>query len=351
MMRTLLRRMARHMSTYKPLLIVVAATVVATGFYFESDIQRAFGQTYALTQTGYSWGGDFNCIGHRWNDCTWSCGPGYGGAGCSIGKCQGHQDGGGGNLGGGNLGVVWEVYSYTCTYTPPACTPDSSCAANTCSTSTCSDSCGNTYAGTKSCSVACTVSNACGASNTGTLSGGVCSASAPALPSGYGSSCTSAANSCGMTNTGTIGCSGSCSASAPSNALCAPAYSEASYAPVYSQSYYQSSYAPAYSEASYYAEGSYAPSCTSPAVSITANPSRVKSGQTSTLTVTGTGISSSCVVSGPGVNTTIPASSCTASQTITTPAITARSVYTVSCDSGATTAKVIVNLPFGILEF
>jgi hypothetical protein len=41
-----------------------------------------------------------------------------------------------------------------------------------------------------------------------------------ANPSGYNSACTSAANACGQTNSGTISCSGSCSASAPSDASC-----------------------------------------------------------------------------------------------------------------------------------
>lgn len=45
---------------------------------------------------------------------------------------------------------------------------------------------------------------------------GACSVSAPALPSGYGTACTSAANNCGSTNSGVIGCSG-CSAVAPAN--------------------------------------------------------------------------------------------------------------------------------------
>ena len=45
---------------------------------------------------------------------------------------------------------------------------------------------------------------------------GACSVGAPALPSGYGTACTSAANNCGSTNSGVIGCSG-CSAVAPAD--------------------------------------------------------------------------------------------------------------------------------------
>ncbi|HUY05173.1 MAG TPA: hypothetical protein VMV62_00400, partial [Candidatus Paceibacterota bacterium] len=69
---------------------------------------------------------------------------------------------------------------------------------------------------------ACTSpANACGQTNTGTYScTGTCSASTPSNPAGYGSACTSAANACGQTNTGTYTCSGTCSASTPSNSSC-----------------------------------------------------------------------------------------------------------------------------------
>lgn len=142
-------------------------------------------------------------------------------------------------------------------------------------------------------------------------------------------------NSCGITNYGTVNCDGTCSVGTPAESLCVPAYSQGTY----------------YSEGTYYSQSSYAPSCTAPRVSITATPSRVRSGQTTTLTVTGTGITTSCTVTGPGVNTTIPASSCGVSRTITTPAITTSSIYNVSCDSSAASAKVIVNIPFNIIEF
>ncbi len=123
-----------------------------------------------------------------------------------------------GCAGGGMYDHVCRVDSYTCVH--QTCTPNSSCAANTCNTGTCSDSCGNVYAGTKDCSVPCTASNSCGQSNSGTMVNGVCSASAPANPAGYGNSCSSGANSCGMVNYGSIQCNGTCSASTPSNSLC-----------------------------------------------------------------------------------------------------------------------------------
>ncbi len=78
------------------------------------------------------------------------------------------------------------------------------------------------YEYTGGCSpIACTsASNSCGQTNTGVISGGVCSASAPANPVGYGNSCVSSSNSCGQTNTGTVQCDGSCSAVAPSDSSC-----------------------------------------------------------------------------------------------------------------------------------
>lgn len=195
--------------------------------------------------------------------------------------------------------------------------------------------------------VACTVSNACGQSNTGTVQGdGSCSASAPANPAGYGTACTSAANSCGMTNTGTIQCSGACSASAPANSLCP--YAESAYAPGYNQSgyYSESTYAPSYSESTYAPTG-----CGTPSASLTAAPTRVRSGQTSTLTLTATGVTTSCTITGPGVNTTVPASSCGVSTTLITPAITSQVTYKVTCDSSVDISKIIVNLVPKVIEF
>jgi len=62
--------------------------------------------------------------------------------------------------------------------------------------------------------------NACGQTNSGGMVGGVCDATTPPNPPGYGSSCTSAPNACGQTNTGTIRCDGSCSASTPPVSSC-----------------------------------------------------------------------------------------------------------------------------------
>jgi hypothetical protein len=86
---------------------------------------------------------------------------------------------------------------------------------------------------------ACTSpANSCGTTNTGAqvCSGGnptlYCSATAPANPvppatcscatppTNFNQSCNSAANACGMVNTGSIQCNGTCSATAPSDALC-----------------------------------------------------------------------------------------------------------------------------------
>jgi hypothetical protein len=73
---------------------------------------------------------------------------------------------------------------------------------------------------------ACTSSaNSCGQTNSGTYScEGVCSASTPSNPAGYGDVCTSAANICGMANSGTIQCDGSCSAAQPADSSCPMMY-------------------------------------------------------------------------------------------------------------------------------
>ncbi len=49
---------------------------------------------------------------------------------------------------------------------------------------------------------------------------GTCSGATPPLPVGYGASCQSAPNTCGMQSTGIIGCSGTCDAVVPADALC-----------------------------------------------------------------------------------------------------------------------------------
>ena len=108
---------------------------------------------------------------------------------------------------------------------------------NTCYSSY--NSCGQRNSGTIQCNGSCSAStpsnpsgygntcyssaNACGQTSAGAIQcNGSCSASTPSNPSGYGNSCQSAANSCGQTNSGTIQCNGSCSASTPAESGCVP---------------------------------------------------------------------------------------------------------------------------------
>ncbi|MDB5266140.1 MAG: hypothetical protein JWM39_853 [Parcubacteria group bacterium] len=230
-------------------------------------------------------------------------------------------------------GPGWDVTEYTCTYTPPpasVCTVDTSCAANTCTTSTCTatnaDCSTSTIAGTKNCSVACSVSNTCGTlTNTGVLIGSVCSAPPPSeatctapppscVPNGActaantcsGSTCV---DNCGTTFNGTM-TGGSCVVIPPGPTV-----------------------------------------CSSPTVTVTASPTRVKSGSTTVLTITGTGLTSSCTLTGTGsgatVNQVLTPTSCTLSPnptTVTTPPITTQSTFTVTCADIAVPTKIIVNL-------
>jgi len=94
------------------------------------------------------------------------------------------------------------------------------------------------------------------------------------------------------------------------------------------------------------------PSCGASTPTITASPTRVQAGNTSTLTVSASGVDTTCVVSGPGVSRTISGSSCVVpSTTITTGAITSLSTYTITCDSGESSAKTLVNVVPKIQEF
>ncbi len=111
---------------------------------------------------------------------------------------------------------------------PPPCVPTTgqACNTNACGVSGGTVNCDGTCSGSTPALPAgygssCTSApNSCGATNSGAIGcSGTCSATTPANPAGYGSSCTSAPNSCGMTNLGTIGCSG-CSATTPSESLC-----------------------------------------------------------------------------------------------------------------------------------
>jgi len=92
--------------------------------------------------------------------------------------------------------------------------------------------------------------------------------------------------------------------------------------------------------------------CGASTPTITASPTRVQAGGTSTLTVSASGVDTTCVVSGPGVSRTISGASCTVpTTTITTGAITSLSTFTISCDSGESSAKTIVNVVPKIQEF
>lgn len=91
--------------------------------------------------------------------------------------------------------------------------------------------------------------------------------------------------------------------------------------------------------------------CSAPSATISANPTRVRSGSTSTLTWSASGVSVSCTVTGPGVNKTDAANSCNVgNDSIQTPAITAQSVYTITCD-GVQQGQVIVNVVPNFSEF
>lgn len=95
-------------------------------------------------------------------------------------------------------------------------------------------------------------------------------------------------------------------------------------------------------------------SCGTGTASITANPDRVRSGQTSNISWTATNVDSSCVISGPGVSQTTPASGTCApvsGSASPSPTITVQSVYTISCDSGESTAQAVVNLIPRFIEF
>lgn len=83
--------------------------------------------------------------------------------------------------------------------------------------------------------------------------------------------------------------------------------------------------------------------CSNPQLSISAEPDRVRTGTTATLTVSATGVSGSCTLSGPGINQTLVADQCVVDEiTVTTPPISTQSVYTLTC--GGSTAQTVVNV-------
>jgi hypothetical protein len=84
--------------------------------------------------------------------------------------------------------------------------------------------------------------------------------------------------------------------------------------------------------------------CVSPTGTISATPTRIQAGQSSTVSYSATGITTSCTVSGPGVNQTISAASCTVpSGSAPTGALTTQAVYKLTCD-GVVRATTIVNV-------
>ncbi len=249
-----------------------------------------------------------------------------------------------------------------------ACVPSAACAASTPVGSTCSDSCGNVYAGTQSgytqgyyqssyyaegsyAPGVCTLpgSTNVGSNQTGVnkwFTGGTAAGTYNVVDSSCLATCYAAGNVyCNQVAVYHYGaepytdyrCTGITNPTSVQSQPVQDAY------PLTSRTYSANS--------STCSIPGVSGSCSLPSVTITATPSRVKTGQTTTLRVAGTGISTSCIVSGPGISQTLNASSCGVSQNITTPAITANSVYTVTCDSGAATGKVIVNIPFGVIEF
>ena len=80
-----------------------------------------------------------------------------------------------------------------------------------------------------------------------------------------------------------------------------------------------------------------------PTATISASPTRVQSGKTTTVTWSSTD-TTSCTVSGPGLS----ASGTSGSQPVT---VTSQAVYTVSCNSGAATATATVNVVPTFQEF
>ncbi|MBU2104082.1 hypothetical protein KJ848_01645 [Patescibacteria group bacterium] len=80
-------------------------------------------------------------------------------------------------------------------------------------------------------------------------------------------------------------------------------------------------------------------------VDISASPARVRSGSSTTLSWNAAGINTTCVITGPGVSQTVSAASCTVpTGSSSSGTITAQSTYRISCDNGAITDSVIVNV-------
>ncbi len=247
---------------------------------------------------------------------------------------------------------------------PQTCSGSSACAANTCSGSNCTDTCGNSYAGTKTCTPPVYTCQDYGY-NYGTV--GCCYNNADRSDDAcYTPPVVDVCPSTPGNQSSTAQCN--CTDN-PSGSGCGPTYSEPAYVPIYTQSTYaptysESTYAPTYSQATYapsYSESTYAPSysqgtyapvgCGTPAANLTAAPTRVRSGQTSTLTLSATGVTTSCTITGPGINTTVAAPACVVNTTLATPPITSQVTYKVTCDGSTDIAKIIVNLAPRVNEF
>ena len=226
--------------------------------------------------------------------------------------------------------------------------------------------------------------NSCGATNSGNIVNGSCSASTPANPAGYGNSCTSGANSCGQTNSGTYQCNGSCSASTPSNSSCTPSCTLSSnpssivlgqtatltwscsnvtscnalggfstggapnnstgvtVTPSLTSNYQISCSGPGGSTNSNISTVT----VLQPTVSISANPVRVATTGGSSIITWSSADVSSCAVSGPGLSSSALSGNHSVS-------ITTQSIYTITCQStsGPVTQSVTVNLTPGFNEF
>lgn len=208
------------------------------------------------------------------------------------------------------------VYSYTCT--ADVCPAGQVGTYPNCHAPTCADNPGMDGCG-------CTKSNACNTTS-GTLSGGNCNAPEPTAcpapscsdyPGHIGtypycftpSSCP-ASNSCGMTNWGTtVDYAGTCSASAPSEALCAPAPG-----PTCADSGQLGTYPNCYNDPG--------PGTPAAVVTLTANPTSITAGNSSTLTWSSTN-ATSCT--GGGFST----GGSTGNSIPVSPAATAN--YTITC--------------------
>jgi len=391
MLKTLLTPRTIGRTILLVLSVVLFALILVLGHTLQARAAAGYQLTQVYTTAWDSWW----CTGTTGN-CQFSCDASNVGRSCTTQTCLNNYQ----TAPDGSMGNIW-VVNYTCMSTAPTCTPDTSCAANTCSSGTCTATASDcsTYQvqGTQNCSVSCTATNSCGQSNTGVLSGGVCSVSAPSEsgcpvgscapynsgtpPNCYSTcqnlpdheegtwpycftptTCTSPANSCGMTNSGTtVTYGGACSASTPSDSLC----------PVVPPGC-----TPDLSCKANTCTGSTCSdgcgnllsgtktcvvppgTCTNPTVNITATPNRVNSGQPVTLSITGSGLNQSCTVTGTGsgssMNQVLTPTSCNLNPnptTIVTPPITTQSTFTVTCLDGpvgstfvAASAAVIVNI-------